>query len=153
MRYLILIIVLVICVNCKAQSLPDSFKLEIIDFYISSNEIEKKEKEKLMNGFDGLFTIKELDGKNSPMIKSVGIYSITPNISHTTTILLGYDVNNYEVLSSDNKYETLTNGLNFLKKEDTLDKLKVLKSIEYIIKILKDNEELRNLNVLEFKEN
>lgn len=153
MKHLALIIVLGVCVNCKAQSIPNSFKSEIIDFYISSNEIEKTEKESLINGFDESFTIRELGSENSTSVIKNGIYTLTPNISHTTTILLAHNVNGYKILSSSSKYETLSKVLSFLKENSTIDKLKALEAVEDIMKLLKDNEQLTNLNVLEFKEN
>jgi hypothetical protein len=154
MKYLGLIIMFCSCINCRAQSFPNYLKAEIVDFYISLNEIQEKDKDRMIENFEELFTIKELGNDSSKFSnKSVGIYKLSPNITHTTTNLLACNGENCKVLSVDNGDETLGNAIKFIKEYDAIDKRKALLYVEAIVKLLKDNEELKRLDVLEFKEN
>lgn len=151
MKNIALIFVLGIFFNCRGQNLPNSFKSEIVDFYIFSNEIQNKERQKLINDSYELFTITELgDTKPISEINTNGIYTLKPNISHTTTLLISYDGNKYTLLSSNDVNKTLINALNFLKGYKNCDELCTLEDVGLIIKLMKDNQELSNIDVLEW---
>jgi len=146
-------IVLILFIFTSNVMLSQEFpKVEIVYYYINSHELEAKHAHEFLNNFEELFTIKRL-GENFfiqlSKAKTIGIYTVKPNVTHTSTLLIGYDGKQFEILSDKDKYKTMENVVNFINRIKTIDKQKALEYILHSLKVLEGNEYIRNLNRLD----
>lgn len=146
MKNIILIILLVTSNVILSQEFP---KTKIVNYYINRHELEERYADKFVNNFDELFTIKRLGEKSFLQLsktKNIGIYTIKPNVTHTSILLIGYDGKKFKILSDKNKYRTLENVINFINGIEIIDKHKALEYILESVKVMEVNEYIDNLN-------
>ena len=149
MKHIILILLLINSNVILSQEFP---KTEIINYYINRHELDENHVNEFVNNFESLFTIKKL-GENSflqlSQAKTFGIYTVKPNVTHTSILLIGYDGRKFIILSDKNKYRTLENIINFIKGIKIIDKHKALEYILESVKVMEINEYIYNLSRLD----
>ena len=80
----------------------------------------------------------------------VGIYKVSPNITHTTTNLLILNKDSYKVLSIDDDFSKTFNELStFLKNDTSINKEETIQYFESFFNIVKENRGMKGINTLE----
>ena len=82
----ILILILIFTTACTAQTQYKSIPNEIVDLYISKHEIEKGNKQRILDHFKEIIQITDLIGINDFKSLKVGVYKISPNIDRKSVV-------------------------------------------------------------------
>jgi len=135
---------------CTSQTQFKSISNDIVDFYIMKNELDKDTKQKVLDNFDGLITIKELVNKNYFKCCNDGIYEISPNVTHTSVNLLIIKNSHYNILSVDDNFTDVFNRVSLiLQKNKLINKQMTIKYLQRLVQIAEDNRNIKRNNTLE----
>jgi len=135
---------------CSSQTTFKSIQNDIVELYISKNEIQKENKEKILDNFKELITITDLIGTSNFTYGKVGIYKVSPNITHTTTNLLILSKDSYKVLYVDDDFSKAFNELStFIKNNTLITKEETIQYFEAFFNIVKENREMKSINTIE----
>ena len=146
----ITILLLIFTVTCNSQTEFKSISNDIVDFYIVKNEVDKESKQKILDNFKGLVTIKNLVSNDNFKCCKAGVYKVSLNISHTSTNLLILNKNNYNILSIDDDFTNVFNKLSTVLRNNTLiNKEQTIKCLESLVKIAEENRNMKKNNTLE----
>lgn len=137
-------------ITCSSQTVFKSITNDIVDFYIIKNELDKDNKQQILNNFKGLVTIKNLINNDNFKCCKNGIYEISLNISHTSTNLLILNNNHYNILSVDDDFANVFNKLSsILRKDSLVNKEQTIRYLERLVQIVEDNRNIKKNNTLE----
>lgn len=146
----ITILLLIFTTTCSSQTTFKSIQNDIVELYISKNEIQEENKEKILDNFKELITITDLISTSNFSYEKEGIYKVSPNITHTTTNLLILNKDSYKVLSIDDDFSKAFNELTtFIKNNTSIDKEETIRYFESFFNIVKENREMKGINTLE----
>ena len=153
MKLTIILLLFVSCTSIKSQTLQKSLENDILDTFIISHQIEKSNKQKILNNFNGLVTITDLNNSSYLFNNEKGIYKVSLNITHTTSLILLYENNNIIILDFDNKFnDSFLKILNYIKSDEDITKEMTIKYLERIFIIIEENRQIKNRNILEFND-
>lgn len=153
MKLAIIILLFVSCTSIKSQTLQKSLENDILDAFIISHQIEKSNKQKILNNFNGLVTITDLNNSSYLFNNEKGIYKVSLNITHTTSLVLLYGNNIIIMLDFDNKFnDSFLKILNYIKNDEDITKEMTIKYLERIFIIIEENRQIKNRNILEFND-
>ena len=146
----ITILLLLLTTACSSQTAFKSIQNDVIELYISKNEIQKEDKGKILDNFGELITITDLIGNSNFIYDRVGIYKVSPNITHTTTNLLILNKDSYEVLSIGDDFSKAFYHLSmFIKNNILINKEESIRYFESFFNIVKENKEMKSINTIE----
>lgn len=135
---------------CSSQTEFKSISNDIVDFYISKNELSKEERETTLVNFKGLITIKNLKTNEFFKCCKDGVYMVSLNISHTSTNLLILKKNHYTILSIDDDFPNTFNKLSsFIRNDALTNKEQAVKQLEWLVKTAEDNRSIKKNNTVE----
>lgn len=149
MRKLVFLVLLIACnTTVKSQNINQKIKSDIIGCYDRYNEISSSDSMEISKNFDGYVTINELiNGYSFEKGERKGIYSVSLSITPTSRLLFFFNnKNDYCIITTDSMKVVISRFISYVKKSDNLNKMEVLKYLETIMEISKDNLKLKNLN-------
>jgi|TARA_B110000967_G_scaffold206167_1_gene252250 hypothetical protein len=146
----ITILLLIFTTTCSSQTTFKSIQNDIVELYIFKNEVQEENREKILGNFKELITITDLIKTSNFSYGKVGIYKVSPNITHTTTNLLILNKDSYKVLSIDDDFSKTFNELStFLKNDTSINKEETIQYFESFFNIVKENRGMKGINTLE----
>jgi len=149
MRKLVFLVLLIACnTTVKSQNINQKIKSDIIGCYVRHNEILSSDSMEISNDFDAYVTINELiTGYHFKNGERKGIYSVSLSITPTSRLLFFFNnKKDYYIITTDSMNVVISRFISYVKKSDNLNKMEVLKYLETITEISKDNFKLKNLN-------